>query len=611
MTKIQNRLLTWTLYLLIIQVIPVFAQNNWEYPRSLTPDVEFWKSVFTLYSKNQYILHDSENLNIIYKVITFDSTYSDHQREKHLEKIKDEIKGNLLQLAEESPKTSAGNHFENYLLEIFGNEPDPNLLRKVSKRIRAQQGMRDGFEEGLSRSLNLLPFMKEIFKQYSLPEELAYLPHIESSFHPLAKSRVGAAGMWQFMRSTGRLYMKVNSIIDERYDPLISTRAAARLLLYNYQQIGEWGLAITAYNFGLAGIKRAVRVYGPDYLAVRESFNHRKFKFASRNFYPEFLAVLEIMQDYQKYFPEIRPQESSPTVRYQLKKRLKFRQLAKYLGISVTDLQLINPAYSDRAVKGRVSIPAGYWVNIPALSDLVKLEMDIEQIEPNENEEIADKKNKVLFQISSSETVDNEKHLLDPPLNSGENLVYQKPGVIPEISVFKFQPDKWPEKPVGQPDTHTDLLAQLEKDIMTHLDTQDNQITVFANETLGHYADWLGVSLSHLQKLNKMGRRRTIYQGQTLKLDFSRVSKEDFNRKRYNFHADILKSFLDKKEFVNLVEYQVSRGESVWELARYRYQVPLEIIQYFNINVDINRLYPGDILRIPTFQNFNSLEETL
>ncbi len=613
MYRLQKLILVCLLSGLLFPILPAFSQNNWEYPSSLKSDVEFWKAVFTIYYKNQYILHDSENLDIIYKVITFDSTYSDHQREKLLEKIKDEINESLMQLVEGLPDESERSHFENYLIEIFGNNPDPSLLRKASRQIRAQQGMRDGFEEGLARSLNLLPFMKEVFRQNGLPEELAYLPHIESSFHPLAKSRVGAAGMWQFMRSTGRLYMKVNSIIDERYDPLMSTQAAARLLHYNYKQIGEWGLAITAYNFGLAGIKRAIKVYGTDYLKVRESFNHRKFKFASRNFYPEFLAVLEIMQDYNKYFPDIRAAELSPTIRYKLKNSIKFPHMAKYLGISADELRVLNPSYSSRAVRGRISIPAGYWINIPPINDLAKLEMDIQHMEEKNNKEtiISEPEKTVHFQITGTENNTDPSLIPDTVGEAAQNLVYLKPGVISETPEPEFQPEKWLEKSVTQTNSHSEMLTELENDIMSYLNTQEDRITVFANETLGHYADWLGISLSRLQRLNNMGRTRTIYQGQTLKLDFSRISKEEFSRKRYNYHADILKSFLAKKEFVNLVEYQVNQGESVWELARSRYQVPVEIIQYFNINMDINRLYPGDVLRIPTFQNYKSLEETL
>jgi membrane-bound lytic murein transglycosylase D len=180
--------------------------------------------------------------------------------------------------------------------------------------------------------------------------------------------------MWQFMRSTARLYMKVNRIIDERYDPVISTRAAARLLSYNYTQTGDWGLAITAYNFGLAGMKKAINRYGQDYLKVRDSFAHRKFKFASRNFFPEFLAVIEIMDNYRDHFPEIEPVELPAQMKYQLKNKITLPELARSLEIDLSEIIELNPVYTRQAIRGWNHLPVGYWVNLPIRSDLSKLE---------------------------------------------------------------------------------------------------------------------------------------------------------------------------------------------------------------------------------------------
>jgi len=586
------------------------ADELWVYDAALQADVQFWKAVFVDYQNNQYIIHDAENLKIIYKVVTFDSSLSDYKKEKHLEKVKDEIKEILLNLAKNAEGLEDRSHFEQYLIDLFGTPLREDMLKRASRQIRAQQGMRDSFEEGLARSIPLIPFMKEIFRQQKLPEELAYLPHIESSFNPRARSKVGAAGMWQFMRSTGRLYMKVNRIVDERYDPFISTQAAARLLSYNYQKIGDWGLAITAYNFGLAGITRAVKVHGSDYMAVRESFNHRKFKFASRNFYPEFLAVLEIMQDYKAYFPEVHSVEPEATARYQLKQRVKFPKLAQILGIGLHDFKELNPAYSSRAVKGRVTIPSGYWINVPIESDLAKLEMNIQILAAEENKEQKIAQPQQTFTLltppSSGETESSKRESVPaPPID------YQKPGVVTEKSSWNDYLPSWHENLSDMNADRSELTRQLHNDLLTKLAITNGNITVFSNETLGHYADWLRVSLLQLQKLNGMGRRKTIYQGQTLKLDFSRASAEDFIKKRFNYHLEILNSLLEEKELVNFVEYQIHPGESVWELARSRYQVPLELIQYFNMNSDMNRLYPGDILRIPVFQTNKSAEETL
>ena len=600
--------------MLLIYVSSGLAQSAWQYPPSLKSDVAFWKKVFTEYHHNQYIIHDSENLGIIYKVVTFDSTSRESQRERQLEKVKKEIEHILLHLAKESRDSlQAETHLEKYILSQFGQDVHPVFLKNAARQIRAQQGMRDQFAAGLARALAYLPFMKEIFRQAGLPEELAYLPHIESSFHPMARSKVGAAGMWQFMKSTGRLYMKVNQTLDERYDPLISTQAAARLLRYNYEQLGDWGLAITAYNFGLNGMKRAVGIHGPDYMKVRESFNHRKFKFASRNFYPEFLAVLEIMENHQTCFPKVDPIVLPATIRYQLKTAVKWPQLSKALGMEPAELSRINPAYSTKVTKGRDVIPAGYWVYLPAGSNLSELELDLS----GKNSVVSDPdlkadQKKAGFVLADSRPVAIATAKTAASVkNPASALSYRKPDVTSDKSNFTDQPLPWSGEWLTKDPASSEIADNLRQDLQLKLKLNNDYIQVFANETLGHLADWLKLPVSDLQNLNQLGRRKTIYQGQKLILDFRRVSREEFSTKRLNYHMEILNRFLERKEFVNCLDYQVDAGESVWEIARNRYQIPLEIIQYFNINTDINRLYPGDVLRIPIFQTNKSLEETL
>ena len=105
--------------------------------------------------------------------------------------------------------------------------------------------------------------MRAVFRDQGMPDDLALLPHVESSFNVRAYSKYGAAGVWQFMRGTGRRFMKVDYVVDESLDPITATRAAARLLRENYAILGTWPLALTAYNHGAAGMARAVRSSAP------------------------------------------------------------------------------------------------------------------------------------------------------------------------------------------------------------------------------------------------------------------------------------------------------------------------------------------------------------
>ena len=139
------------------------------------------------------------------------------------------------------------------------------------------------------RSSSYATHIAETFANLGLPPELAVLPHVESSFNANAYSKVGAAGLWQFMRSTGRRYMRVDDAVDERLDPYRSTEAAAQLLAYNYRVLGSWPLALTAYNHGAAGMRRAKESVGTDdFVKINRTYNSRTFGFASRNFFPSF-----------------------------------------------------------------------------------------------------------------------------------------------------------------------------------------------------------------------------------------------------------------------------------------------------------------------------------
>src|SRR5437763_250276 len=148
--------------------------------------------------------------------------------------------------------------------------------------VRFQLGQADRFRAGLIRSGAWETHIAQVLANLGLPAELAVLPHVESSFNPAAYSKVGAAGLWQFMRSTGRRYMRIDSAVDDRLDPFRSTEAAAQLLAYNYRVLGTWPLALTAYNHGTAGVRRAKETLGTDDIVrIVRSYNSRTFGFAS------------------------------------------------------------------------------------------------------------------------------------------------------------------------------------------------------------------------------------------------------------------------------------------------------------------------------------------
>ena len=258
------------------------------------------KKVYTQYSTQHAIIHDQNNLDIIYDVVYLgDKKLSSRARHRKLKPHIRKYKRTLRKLARIKNRVNLTPEEERIL-----NLVQKNFI-KASRNIRSQLGQRDRFEEGLKKSGLYMKEIKRIFKEVGVPEELSVLPHVESSFQLHAYSSAGAAGIWQFTRSTGRRYMKVGYEVDERRDPIVAAYAAAKLLKYNYEQLDSWPLAITAYNHGVNGMKRAKRRHGDDLVKIIDNYRSRRFGFASKNFFCEFMAALEVTKYSRQYFPGI------------------------------------------------------------------------------------------------------------------------------------------------------------------------------------------------------------------------------------------------------------------------------------------------------------------
>ena len=230
------------------------------------------------------------------------------------------------------------------------------------KRVRAQRGVKERFATSLELSRKYLEQMQEIFREEGLPVELAYLPLVESSFNIRARSPAGAVGIWQFMRTTGRRYLRVNRSVDERRDPLESTRAAAQLFKENYAIFGNWPLAITAYNHGREGIMRAVSKVGSDDLVeIIRNYRSRSFGFASKNFYVEFLAAVEVAKMAEEFFPDLEYHEPFPLEELELERAVSVASLLKTTNVSRSEFLEWNPALSRRIGY----IPKWYRVKVP------------------------------------------------------------------------------------------------------------------------------------------------------------------------------------------------------------------------------------------------------
>lgn len=332
----------------------------------LKPNVKFWKKIYSEYDYKQTVIHDKSTPLIIYQVLDFnnDRSLSALKVRQRMEKTAcRRYRGMLLGLASgRKPSTSE----EKRIIAMFGKVCDAGRLRRAAGSIRCQRGQKDRFLEGVIRSGAYIRDMRRIFSMYGLPEELCYLPHVESSFQPYARSKCGAAGMWQFMKGTGRRFLRIDYLVDERFDPMVSTRAAAELLYDNYQRLGSWPLAITAYNHGTAGMERALRKMGSFEKIITEH-RGRRFKFASKNFYAEFLAAKEIAEHYAENPQGVKQDVPEKTLLVNMPGYVSFMELATLLNLAPSELEKLNPALRKPVLCAERYIPAGYQIRLPLL----------------------------------------------------------------------------------------------------------------------------------------------------------------------------------------------------------------------------------------------------
>jgi len=343
--------------------VPAKAESNiFTVPAIIKPNVAFWIRIYTEVSLKEGLLHDRDYPQIVYEK----SPTGDRKGKERDEFIRSRMKiyvDAITAVRDSAPEKWGAT--EKFVAEMFKSAP-ADAINDAENRIRHQTGQRERFKQGLERSTMYLDTIAVILKKNNVPDELKYLPHVESSFDAEAYSKVGAAGLWQFMRATGRLYMRVNYMFDERSDPIIATEAAAKFLRANYDMLKTWPLAITAYNHGPHGMRRASEALGTtDIAVILEKHESASFKFASKNFYACFLAVLQIMEKPEKYIRNINYKPRWQATSIKLPFATGTAALCKSLNISEQEFKTLNPALRPVVYTQKKALPAGYSVNIP------------------------------------------------------------------------------------------------------------------------------------------------------------------------------------------------------------------------------------------------------
>ena len=259
------------------------AQNDlFPRPAELEPAVKFWTRVYTEISTSEGFVHDSLRMDIVYQTVRASDDQGSRERRRRIERAQDLTRNILTKLA--SGERQGLNNEEERILKLFPEGTSNAEFRAAAGRLRFQLGQSDRFRAGLVRSGTWKPYIREVLAKRGLPLELAALPHVESSFDPTGYSKVGAAGMWQFMRSTGVRYMRIDHIVDERRDPFLSSDAAARLLADNYSVIQSVAARVD-------GLQPRPRRYAPCGAAA-EDLRHRD----DRREVPEPLVRLRVAE---------------------------------------------------------------------------------------------------------------------------------------------------------------------------------------------------------------------------------------------------------------------------------------------------------------------------
>ena len=345
-------------------------------PAGLEPQVRFWRAIFAETSIHQVVLHDALHLDKVYKVLDFRPELEDGVSPAEVDRLQrietdlelERIRATLLRLHALGPNAEGLTAEERAIHDLFADDPAPDrfLAAADEKRLRGQRGLRERFGEGLRVSRRYLPEMERIFREEGLPVELTRLPLVESCFNLHAYSKVGAAGVWQFMPATGRRFLHVDNLVDERRDPIFSTRAAARFLAEMHGSLAAWPLAITAYNHGPEGMARAVAQLGTtDIVTIVRDYHGNAFGFASRNFYAEFLAALDVERNYREYFGNLPVEPAPRTHERRLDRAIGIQQAAHMAHADRELLASLNPSLSSLVIAGRRPIPRGVRLRLP------------------------------------------------------------------------------------------------------------------------------------------------------------------------------------------------------------------------------------------------------
>lgn len=504
----------WSLLLLWVAV-PGLASDVFVRPAQLEPDIAFWRRIYTEVSTDGGLIHDPVNLAVVYEVMQFPPDIAPRLRGKKIEDTKKKYSRILDRLAQDAADLSKE---EQRVRDLWPKGTRRARFEQAAEEVRFQLGQSDRFLEGLIRSGAYMDHIAATFEKQGLPRELAALPHVESSFNTFAYSKVGAAGMWQFMRATGRRFLRIDNVVDERMDPYRSTEAAARFLEQNYIVLDSWPLALTAYNHGTAGMRRAREQMGTsDITTIVRKYTSRTFGFASRNFYVAFLAALEVDANPDKFFGPVRrnPVDDSHVV--VLANFVPASQLTAALGVERDVLHKLNPSLLPSVWNGSRHVPRGFELRIPSV---IEPAVALARIAKGEryDAQVADTRHRVRKGESLSAIA---SHYAVGMTRLAELNGIRRPYRIRAGQELTLPIKVAPAAVLAQVDKGKAIAAPPAKPTPpppTGVAGTDSGYAVKRGETLSEIASRHGMTEEQLMELNSIRNRNFLYEGQVLVL---------------------------------------------------------------------------------------------
>jgi membrane-bound lytic murein transglycosylase D len=636
--------------------------NPFVYPAQLEPDVRFWIRVYTEVTTDQGLVHDDWYLGLVYEVLRFDPSDSPRQREHIVEQTKARYAQLLRRFA--AGDTANLTAHETRILHEFGDKATPAQYREAIDRIRFQLGQADRFHEGLIRAQAYEASISRVLADRGVPAEIGALPHVESSFNPAAYSRVGAAGLWQFMPGTARRYMRVDGLVDQRLDPYSATEAAANLMLYNYRLLGSWPLAVTAYNHGPGGLRRAQEELGTsDIEVIVKRYQGATFGFASRNFYVAFLAALEVDRNADKYFGPLTHLPDTQSTVVTVPDYVSVDALAKAFKADLGALRVLNPALRPPIWNNSRFVPRGYALRVPGTQQSADITAAFARLAPADRYGVQRndgthkvRRGETLAGIATANGVTVSRLVAANGWNGGRELARgdvvripmpasradaggaapaaapaptapapTAPGLSAEVAassapatpaaetlstpkLARLPPP--PKEPVSERQAESAALLPAASPSGNGDNTDygvgaGNTVVVQAGETLGHFADWSKVNSASLRALNKLHKNAMVTLGHKIKLDLSQVTATQFETVRRDYHRQQQEAFFAGHRISGTENYLVKKGDSLWIIAQQHGDLPVWLVAEYNPDVDFGDVRPGTSIALPRVEAIN------